>query len=273
MAGLAGTMRRREPFGFSRGIIMRATSGVGLGVLALLLVLGSGMGRLVGQQGDAKPPENPNVVDLVRELEKVRAEAQKARQEAEELRKIATQERARAIQAIQEATDQAHAAKKAQVEALERAEAARREVERALGEADEQLKAARYGALIEQARAERSRKAGADKGGQPADVKAALAELEKEKAAILQKYREQRAVLAKQLQGLEAQEKATLAQVEARRGEMLGRFKEKARTAPAPEGAEGKLDKILDRLDAIEKRLDQIEKGKPKGDKKSKKSG
>jgi hypothetical protein len=99
----------------------------------------------------------------------------------------------------------------------------------------------------------RGGKAGEDRSP---DLKAAIAELDREKAAILQKFQDERA-------RLEAAQKQALAAVEARKAELLGRPKERPRKRPDQAGGAEKLDKILERLDAIEKRLDRIEKGKP----------
>jgi colicin import membrane protein len=249
---------------------MRAKNGVGLGVLALLFLLGSGMGRIVGQE-DPKRAERQKGADLAQELEQARAELQKARQEAQEQRQIAAKERDRAEQALQEARRQADLAQQAAAEARAKAEAALRDAERALIQAKQeqadraQAEHARYLALLAQAEKERAQKAAKGKGVKAPDVKAALAELDKEKATILQKFEQARADLATQLHVLEAQQKQDLAVVEARRAELLGQAKEKPpKTAGATNGS-GKLDQILERLDAIEKRLDRIEQAKPQG--------
>ncbi len=215
---------------------MRAMCGVGLGMLAFLLAFGPGAGNVAARQGNVKPPEGPKGADLVKELDKVRAELQKARQEAEEQRKIAAQER-------------------------ERAEQIRREIEQALIQAKEEAEKARYLAQVALAEKEFAQKVGKEKA---LDVKAALEQLDREKAAVLKKFEVARANLARQLQMLDVQQKQILTDIEARKGELLGRAKEKP-------GGEAKLDTILQRLDALEKRLDRIEKGKPQGPKKSKK--
>jgi colicin import membrane protein len=248
---------------------MKAMNLICLGVATLLLILGLGLGNVAGQQGDARPPEGQKGADLARDLEKARVELQKARQEIEELRQIAAKERARAEQATQEARRQAEAAQQAEAEARKRAEAARREVEQALIQARQeqadlaQAEKARYLAAIAQAEKELAQKAGK---GKALDVNAALADLDREKAAVLQKFDNARAELAKQMEALESHQRQVLAHIETRKAELLGKVKEKPQKKPSQPRGGDKLDKILDRLDAVEKRLDRIEKGKPQGE-------
>jgi hypothetical protein len=206
---------------------MRVKSCIGWCALALLFLVGSGVGPTVGQQ-DAKRGSGKPKVD---ELERVKLELEKTRAEVEELRRIAAQERDRAEQALQEARKQA--------------EAARREVEQALMRAEEEMAKGR--ALARPGPAEQY-------------IQAVVAQLDREKTMVLEKIKQDRAQLASQMKALEVQEKQVLADFEVKKGELLQQAKQHPGKTPGHAGSAELLDKILQRLDAIEKRLDRMEK-------------
>ncbi len=215
---------------------MTAKKGIAFGGLVLLFILGTGVGGTVGQPGDAPPPEG-RAADRTGRLEKARAESQEARQDAAEQRQVAARERAGAQQVI---------------EALKRAEAALQDAELTLIQAKQDAVKSRYLDALAQEGQGHAQKA--DKEKAP-DVKAALAELDREEAGMLQKYQEDRTVLFRHLQRLEVSRKQALADIEMRRAGLLGKSK-MAGTTP---GNATKLDAILERLDAIEAHLDRME--------------
>jgi hypothetical protein len=90
----------------------------------------------------------------------------------------------------------------------------------------------------------------------------ALAELAELRAAQLQRFLQERQKLMEQMAKLEAEERETLAKIDAKSNELQKQLKNR----PAPEA--DKLDRILERLDRIEQRLERLERA---GQKKSKK--
>lgn len=236
-------------------------------VLAALLLIGvTGLvlpARSEAQQSRRK--EKPKKeVDLAKRLEEAQKALEKAKAEADQLRLLLEKERKRAVVAEREALTQRDVAQNAEAEARQQAEQARQEAEKAFQEARDALRRATSQENLQPA--QKARDKGREKAGptgaQVRTEQAALVELERERAKVLDLFNRQREELTGQLKRLEAEQHKALAELEAKADQLRraqGRQTEPGRV-PAPQD---KLDQILERLDRMEKRLNQLERNRP----------
>jgi hypothetical protein len=180
--------------------------------------------------------------DLAKRLEVALKEAAQAKAEADELRARLEQERKRADQAAQEARAQRDAAQAAEAQA-------RRQLE--------QARAAAEAALLEAQKAQQATQKAPPRGKAPEEALArALADLEREKAKVMDQFALRRAELQKQQNILDEEQQQVLAALEQKAKAL------RQAGAGHPPAERDKLDQVLERLERIEKRLDQLEKSK-----------
>jgi hypothetical protein len=178
--------------------------------------------------------------DLAKRLEVALKEAAQAKAEAQELRDRLERERKRADQATQEALAQRDAAQAA--EALARRQA-------------EQARAAVEAALLEAQKAQQGTQKVPPRGKAPEEALArALADLEREKAKVMDQFALRRAELQKQQNILEVEQQEVLAALEQKAKAL------RQAGAGRPPAERDKLDQVLERLEKIEQRLGQLEK-------------